>query len=58
MLYAQQMPTPAQGQQLPELCAQNNGTWLEKYKEQQREYLRLSVNVASSRCQLLPVVRL
>lgn len=33
MLYAQQMPTPAQGQQLPELCAQNNGRWLEKYKE-------------------------
>jgi hypothetical protein len=27
------MPTLAPGQQLPESCAQNNGTWLEKYKE-------------------------
>ena len=27
------VPTLAAGQQLPESCAQNNGTWLEKYKE-------------------------
>ena len=27
------MPSPAPGQQLPERCAQNHGTWLEKYKE-------------------------
>ena len=26
-------PTPALGQQVPESCAQNNGTWLKKYKE-------------------------
>jgi hypothetical protein len=25
--------TPTAAQQLPELCGQNNGTWLEKYKE-------------------------
>jgi hypothetical protein len=30
------MPASAPAQQLPESCAQNNGTWLEKYKE--REY--------------------
>jgi hypothetical protein len=27
------MPTPAPGQRLSESCAQNNGMWLEKYKE-------------------------
>ena len=27
------MPTLTTAQQLPESCAQNNGTWLEKYKE-------------------------
>jgi endonuclease/exonuclease/phosphatase family metal-dependent hydrolase len=27
------VPTSARGQQLPQLCRENNGTWLEEYKE-------------------------
>lgn len=33
VLVSSVLPTSARAQQLPESCAQNNGTWLKKYKE-------------------------